>query len=93
MWLQDDKLVEAKVRCDLSDWFGADVVSLWRLLRIYRIQEAQEARPTGPWMRGSDLGKAAEIGVYACGDYCATPSLNGALESGRRAAVTLLSDL
>jgi predicted NAD/FAD-dependent oxidoreductase len=32
-------------------------------------------------------------GVYACGDYLETPSINGAMRSGRRAAEAVLADL
>jgi predicted NAD/FAD-dependent oxidoreductase len=31
-------------------------------------------------------------GLYACGDHLETPSINGALRSGRRAAEALLED-
>jgi predicted NAD/FAD-dependent oxidoreductase len=33
-----------------------------------------------------------EAGLYACGDHLETPSINGALRSGRRAAEALLAD-
>lgn len=90
-WLGEDTALEAAVRRELAEWFS-DEVDEWRLLRIYRLKEAQEARPRGPWARSPRL-HGAHAGVYACGDYCATPSLNGALESGRLAAEAVLSDL
>jgi predicted NAD/FAD-dependent oxidoreductase len=32
-------------------------------------------------------------GLYAAGDYLETPSINGALRSGRRAAEAVVADL
>jgi len=89
-WLDDDAALEAAVRRELGEWFGREVED-WRLLRIYWIREAQEARPAGPWAREPRVAPA-RLGVYACGDYCATPSLNGALKSGRLAAEAVLRD-
>lgn len=83
--------LEAAVRAELSDWFGAAEVRSWRHLRTYRIQEAQEARPP-PNAPGFNRSPRVSTGLYVCGAHCATPSLNGALLSGRVAAEALLED-
>lgn len=79
--------VEA-VRAEIGRWFG-DEVRRWRLLRTLRIPHALPAflPPTTP-------AKPATVrpGLYVAGDHRATPSLQGALESGRRAAEALLAD-
>jgi phytoene dehydrogenase-like protein len=76
------------VRAQARRWFGP-VAEEWRLLRYYRIEHAL------PFVQ--PLAPAAEPrvapGVYACGDWRATPSINGALESGRLAAEAVLEDL
>lgn len=79
--------VEA-VRAEIGRWFG-DEVRRWRLLRTLRIPNALPTflPPTVP-------AKPATVrpGLYVAGDHRATPSLQGALESGRRAAEALLAD-
>ncbi len=79
--------VEA-VRAEIGRWFG-DEVRRWRLLRALRIPNALPTflPPTVP-------AKPATVrpGLYVAGDHRATPSLQGALESGRRAAEALWTD-
>ncbi len=77
------------VRRQLRTWFGRPVDS-WRHLRTYGLPRALPAFPVG----GSPE-RAARLspGLYACGDHRGHPSLNGALESGRRAAETVIADL
>ena len=79
--------VEA-LRAEIGRWFG-DEVRRWRLLRTLRIPNALPTflPPTVP-------AKPATVrpGLYVAGDHRATPSLQGALESGRRAAEALLAD-
>ena len=70
--------------------FGSAEVATWRHLRTYTIHGAQ----IGPFLGrgGFNSEPRASRGVYRCGDYCASPSLNGALRSGRVAAEALLED-
>jgi len=79
--------VEA-VRAELARWFG-DEVRRWRLLRCLPIPLALPVfqPPTSP-------SKPATVrpGLYVAGDHRATPSMQGALESGRRAAEAVLAD-
>ena len=83
--------LEAAVRSELSQWFGDAEVTSWRHLRTYALSCAQEGRPP-PNAAGFDRDARLGGGVYACGDHLATPSLNGALRSGRLAAEALLAD-
>lgn len=84
-WVASPDL-EASVRRQLGEWFGAGAMD-WPLLRIYQIpgavpsQEVFHAKP--PRVRK---------GVYVCGDHCGIASLNTAMESGRLAAEALLED-
>ncbi|MFZ5929353.1 MAG: NAD(P)/FAD-dependent oxidoreductase [Acidobacteriota bacterium] len=76
------------VRAQARRWFGP-VAEEWRLLRHYHIERAlpavQPLEPSAP----PELAP----GIYACGDWRATPSINGALESGRLAAEAVLRGL
>jgi phytoene dehydrogenase-like protein len=85
--MRDDASLQTAVREQLRRWYGGAVDS-WRLLRIYRIPNALPAM-TAP-------GRARSVrlapGLYVCGDHRASPSIQGALESGRLAGEALLRD-
>ena len=76
-------LVEA-VRAQLRGWFGADV-DAWRHLRSYRIAHALPER----W--GAPESRKVPDHVLVAGDWCASPSIQGAMESGRMAAEAALA--
>lgn len=88
--LDDDEHVDSAVRAQLSGWFG-DEVRNWNRLMTYRIPYGVPNRSLEPVQRSA---LAADWGgpknVYLCGDYCETPSLHGAMNSGRRVAETVL---
>ena len=82
----------ADVRSHLGEWYG-DRTRHWRLLRAYRIPQAQpEQRPRShdAVQRASGGGavrlEGATQPVFVCGDYLETSSFNGAMLSGRKAA-------
>lgn len=78
------------VRKQLAGWFGPQVEG-WELLSGKVIAEAlPEEAACAPRFEGSPTRVRA--GVYVCGDHTATPSINGALVSGRRAAEECLAD-
>lgn len=79
---------EGAVRAELARWFGEEP-RRWRLLRTLRLPAALPAfqPPTTP-VRPARV----RPGLYVAGDHVATPSLAGALESGRRAAEAVLAD-
>ncbi len=62
----------------------------WELLRTDVIEHALPAHPAGqPLAQPVALGE----GLYVCGDHRDTPSIQGALVSGRRVADAVLSGL
>jgi predicted NAD/FAD-dependent oxidoreductase len=75
------------VRAQLRRWWGPQVHQ-WRTLRVDRIAHAQpnDAPPSAPKQRQA-LGE----GLFVCGDHRDTPSIQGALYSGRRCAATVLA--
>ncbi|MDX1449810.1 MAG: FAD-dependent oxidoreductase, partial [Acidimicrobiia bacterium] len=79
----------AEVRGQLTAWFGP-VAGDWQLLRSYVIPHAQPV-PAAPFTAA--LPARFSPGVYLAGDHRATPSINGALLAGRRAATAVLEDL
>lgn len=81
--------LEAAARTQLRAWFGAWVDS-WELLREDRIAHGQPLAsvPFSPKRRVS-LGD----GRYVAGDHRDTPSIQGALHSGRRCARAVVADL
>ena len=80
----EDEGLEGKVKEQLRDWFGASV-NQWRHLRTYRIPYALPAQ-IPPAL--SPVAKPArrDDGIFVCGDYLDTASIQGAMLSGRRAA-------
>lgn len=87
----EDALLDRDTRAQLSGWFGAASVKSWRLLRAVRVPYALPREVQAP----DHVPAAVRLGGqrYACGDYLETPSINGALRSGRRAAEALLAAL
>lgn len=69
--------------------FGADPAQ-WELLRTDEIEHALPAHPAGqPLQQRVDLGD----GLFVAGDHRDTPSIQGALVSGRRAADAVLASV
>ena len=88
--LDEPSLVDA-VREELRSWFGTQV-SNWRHLRTYRIAHAlPETGCQG--LEASGRSVRLRSGLYVCGDHRETPSIEGALISGRRAAEAVIEDL
>lgn len=85
---RDDRSLETMIRGQLRRWYGR-VTKEWRLLRIYRIENAQPISVPQQLRTQPRL----EPGLYLCGDHRATPSIQGAMESGRLAAESLLRQL
>ena len=84
--LDDD--LEGVARRQLTRWFGA-AVDVWSL-HIHRIAHGQPlARPPFHPKRPVRIGP----GRYAAGDHRDTPSIQGALFSGRRCGEAVAADL
>jgi phytoene dehydrogenase-like protein len=82
---------ENEVRAHLRKWFGP-VVDSWRLLRTYPIPHALPQQKHAEWEQ-APVRLGGTGGVYMCGDYRETASIQGALASGRRAAEAVVEDL
>ncbi|KAK4527157.1 hypothetical protein GAYE_SCF35G5079 [Galdieria yellowstonensis] len=85
-----DRLV-TETKKELSNWFDPDLVAEWEFLRAYRIHHALPKR-TSAVLSNPPPNKISED-VFLCGDYCDSPTLNGAIASGRRAATQVLTSL
>jgi len=81
----DDEALETAARKQLTGWFGPEVAR-WRLLRIDRIEEALPSQPPGEFEPGMQRARLTD-GLFVCGDYRDLASLQGAMASGRRAAL------
>jgi glycine/D-amino acid oxidase-like deaminating enzyme len=81
--------LEPAVRAQLRAWWG-DGIDDWRHLRTDVIEHGQPASepPFAPKRRVA-LGD----GLFVCGDHRDTPSIQGALFSGRRTADAVLASL
>lgn len=85
-----DSILVPRVRSQLREWFGSRVDD-WRYLRTDFIKHAlpSEDAPALAMPRRSVMTKADR--VFVAGDHVDNASINGALESGRRAAEAVLS--
>lgn len=84
-----DPSLEPQVRSGLARMYDTSTRD-WELLDLYAIPRALPVLATGqPLARPVRLGP----GRYVCGDHRDTPSIQGALVSGRRAARAVLADL
>lgn len=79
----------AAVKNQLAAWFGPGV-GAWRHLRTYRIPHALPDQPVDS-LEPARRPVAVRPGLFVCGDHLDNASINGAMESGRRAAEALLS--
>jgi phytoene dehydrogenase-like protein len=79
------------VRAHLRKWFGP-VVDSWRMLRAYPLPRALPQQRHAEWEQ-APVRLAGTGGVYMCGDYRETASIQGALASGRRVAEAVIKDL
>ncbi|NJN69476.1 MAG: FAD-dependent oxidoreductase [Nitrospira sp.] len=86
---RDDNLPDA-VREFLRSWFGPQVDE-WRHLRTDRIRRALPPVDLLPSSENETPSRVAH-GLYLCGDYRESGTLDGALVSGRKAAETVLAD-
>jgi predicted NAD/FAD-dependent oxidoreductase len=81
---EGDPELDRAIRTQLEAWYGGEVEA-WELLRVDRIRHALPRIRTG---RQPGIGAGD---VLVCGDHAATPSIQGALVSGRRTAEALLA--
>ncbi len=82
--------LEQSVRTHLAKWFGASV-STWRMLKAYPLTYALPQQRHAEWEQ-NPVRLAETGGIYMCGDYRETASIQGAFASGRRAAEAISRD-
>jgi len=85
--------VEEDVLRHMAQWFGNDVVRTWKWLKTYRIPHSQTAQSqshlTSAISNGSSRLDSSE-NIFVAGDHTNTPTINGALVSGKLAAEEVL---
>ena len=83
-----DEALSQMCKDQLAGWFGKEVHA-WRFLKSYRIKHSQPGQ-TPP--NGAVFEKDPRVseGIYCCGDHVNTATLNGAMDSGKRAATAVL---
>jgi phytoene dehydrogenase-like protein len=77
-------------RAQMRQWFGP-VVDSWRTLAAYPLARALPQQRHAEWEQ-SPVRLGGTGGVYMCGDYRETASIQGALASGRRVAEAVIKD-
>ena len=83
------KDLEQQVGLQLKSWFGKQT-SAWSLIRTYDINHAL---PIIPSFFELDNQHQVSDSLFACGDYLSSPSLQGAMVSGRTTANAVASFL
>ena len=86
----DEDELRCQVLGELKNYFGSQVEA-WRHLKTYHIPHALP-RLNIPERSIAIQPSRLSPGIYACGDYLDTPSINGAFAAGRRAAEAVLKD-
>lgn len=80
---------ERQVREELTNWFGREIAD-WELLRVDAIERSQPRHLPG---EAVPAPVKLESGIWVAGDHRQNPSINGALQSGRAAARSVLSSI
>jgi phytoene dehydrogenase-like protein len=83
--------LDRAVRLHIGKWFGPAVDS-WKMLGAYTLARALPQQRHAEWEQ-APVRVGGTGGVYMCGDYRETASIQGALASGRRAAEAVIKDL
>jgi phytoene dehydrogenase-like protein len=87
---QDDAALEAGVRAELTGWYGEKAAHL-RLLGLERIAHAQFAQPPG-FVSKLAGHTTALPGVLRATELTSMSGIQGAIESGEKAAAIVLQD-
>jgi hypothetical protein len=77
------------VKKELRNWFGRSTAD-WTHLKTFEIDKALpvNSQESPDFERGFHQVD----GMYVCGDFVTTPSINGALRSGRTCAEAILNE-
>jgi len=83
-----DPNLERRIRAQMANWFGSDEVNSWSYLKSYYIPYAQPSQKAPNASFAQSV--ATTNNIFVCGDHVETPTLNGAIRSGFRAAGAIL---
>jgi len=88
---EPDEVLAAKVKEELTTWFG-EAVDDWQFLKNYRIHYAL---PAAEHIQNDIPKSQLQIGdhLFICGDHLLNGSLNAAMKSGRLAAEAIAEHL
>lgn len=87
-----DTELDQSVRAELTGWYGASEVQQLRTVQVKRIPYAQFAQPAG--FAQHLAGHATPLpGVILASEITSMSGIQGAMESGEKAAATLLGDV
>ncbi len=89
--LQDERETVGTIREELVDWFGPRAED-WSLIGRYEVDRALPAYTPDHSLNQPDSFRVDD-GMYRTGDVLTTPSLNGAMKSGRRVGKQITEDL
>lgn len=78
-----------QIQYQMQGWFGPQVKH-WRFLRAYHLP-ASLPDQSPPFLQPASRSGQVAPGVWICGDFCETGSIQGALASGRKAAEKICS--
>ena len=78
--------LEQAARTTFRSWWGP-AVDDWEVIHTYRIEHGQPAQPV-PFSPKQPI--ELREGLFVCGDHRDTPSIQGAMYSGRRCAEAIL---
>jgi phytoene dehydrogenase-like protein len=88
-WQAGDADLPEAVRRQAAGWFGASPTT-WRHLATVDVPRAlPDESPAARRLRPASPRLAP--GLFICGDHCGSGSINGALASGRRAAICVMA--
>ncbi len=87
---ESDEALNGSVLRQLGEWFGGQV-SAWTPLRTYRVRWAQPDQ-TPPTVTPGARSPRLSPGLFLAGDHVEHASIQGALASGRRAALGILAE-
>jgi phytoene dehydrogenase-like protein len=83
----NERALAERIQKELAGWFGAEVEQ-WRWLKTYHIPEALPAYLPGT--KQAPLKRTENL--YQCGDQTAYPSLNAAMQTGRKVAELIIAN-
>jgi phytoene dehydrogenase-like protein len=85
-----DAQLSGFIIAQMKNWFGP-VARSWRLLKSYKIVHAQPQQYPGA-LEPPQRSVRVRPGIYVCGDHRDNASIQGAMESGGRAAEAIVED-